>query len=52
MFDAVDQNEDPLTPLELQVQFQRIKDMCEGQPAGPGLGALTGDNRTTWAQVS
>ena len=49
---CVDENEEPLTPPELQQQFQYIIDKCEREPEGPGLGALTGDNRTTWAQVN
>lgn len=48
---AVDENEEPLTPLELQHQFQYIRDLCDSGPEGPGIGALTGDNRTSWAQT-
>ncbi|XP_052794342.1 peroxisomal carnitine O-octanoyltransferase-like [Mya arenaria] len=48
---AVDDKEEPLTPLELQDQFQKIRDQCDNQPEGLGIGALTGENRTTWAQV-
>lgn len=49
---VVDENEAPLTVPELQQQFQYIRDTCDKEPEGPGLGALTGDSRTTWAQVS
>ncbi|WAQ94748.1 OCTC-like protein, partial [Mya arenaria] len=49
---AVDDKEEPLTPLELQDQFQKIRDQCDNQPEGLGIGALTGENRTTWAQSS
>ncbi|XP_053373497.1 peroxisomal carnitine O-octanoyltransferase-like isoform X2 [Mercenaria mercenaria] len=48
---GVDENEEPLTPPELQKQFQYIKDKCDREPEGPGLGALTGDYRATWAQI-
>lgn len=48
---VVDENGEPLTAPELQIQFQNIRDKCDKEPEGPGLGALTGDNRTTWAQV-
>jgi hypothetical protein len=48
---CLDENEVPLTPPELQQQFQYITDKCANEPEGQGLGALTGDNRTTWAQV-
>ncbi|XP_060551332.1 peroxisomal carnitine O-octanoyltransferase-like isoform X2 [Ruditapes philippinarum] len=48
---CLDENEVPLTPPELQQQFQYITDKCANEPEGPGLGALTGDNRTTWAQI-
>lgn len=49
---SVDDREEPLTAPELQQQFQYIKDKCDREPEGPGIGALTGDNRTSWAQVS
>jgi len=48
---AVDEKDEPLTPPELSAQFQIIRDTCDRGPEGPGIGALTGDNRTTWAQV-
>lgn len=48
---VVDDSEKPLTAPELQAQFQYIRDKCDQEPEGPGIGALTGDNRTTWAQV-
>ena len=48
---AVDSDEEPLTPPELQLQFQRIQDMCSQQSEGPGLGALTAHDRPTWAKV-
>lgn len=48
---AVDENDELLTPPELQKQLQCIKDKCDSEPEGPGVGALTGDNRTSWAEV-
>ncbi|XP_060065986.1 peroxisomal carnitine O-octanoyltransferase-like [Ylistrum balloti] len=50
-FDGVNANGEILTPPEIQSQLQRIKDVCETKPEGPGLGALTGDERTTWAKT-
>ena len=48
----VDENQQPLTAPELQKEFQYIRDKCDSEPEGPAVGALTGDFRTTWAQVS
>ena len=33
------------------MQLKEISKLCDGQPDGPGLGALTGQNRTVWYQV-
>lgn len=51
VFDAVDADGEILTPLEIQSQLQRIRDRCDNQPEGLGLGALTGDERTSWAKT-
>ncbi|KAL4222593.1 hypothetical protein ACF0H5_018634 [Mactra antiquata] len=51
MMKVVDDNGELLTPPNLQQQFQYIVDKCDREPEGPGLGALTGDNRTSWAHV-
>ncbi|XP_052246538.1 peroxisomal carnitine O-octanoyltransferase-like isoform X2 [Dreissena polymorpha] len=48
---VIDDSGEPLTALELQAQFQRVRDHCDREPEGPGIGALTGDNRTSWAQI-
>ncbi|KAH3716074.1 hypothetical protein DPMN_058790 [Dreissena polymorpha] len=48
---VIDDSGEPLTAPELQAQFQRVRDQCDREPEGPGIGALTGDNRTSWAQV-
>lgn len=50
-FDCIDENGEPLTAPELQMQFQRTRDYCDSLPEGPGIGQLTGDERTTWAQM-
>ncbi|KAG8179267.1 hypothetical protein JTE90_026731 [Oedothorax gibbosus] len=49
-FDAADEYGDVLTPPELQLQFQRIKQWCAEKGPGFGVGALTLDDRTTWAK--
>ncbi|XP_022250170.1 peroxisomal carnitine O-octanoyltransferase-like isoform X1 [Limulus polyphemus] len=49
-FDAVDHLERPLSPPELAQQLSLIKQWCELHPEGPGLGALTVADRTTWAK--
>ncbi|XP_052247535.1 peroxisomal carnitine O-octanoyltransferase-like isoform X2 [Dreissena polymorpha] len=48
---VIDDSGEPLTAPELQAQFQRVRDQCDREPEGPGIGALTGDNRTSWAQI-
>ncbi|XP_061179738.1 peroxisomal carnitine O-octanoyltransferase-like [Saccostrea echinata] len=50
-FDIVDENEEPLRPPEIQHQLTLIKDLCEREPPGIGLGALTGETRKKWAEV-
>lgn len=49
--DMVDENEEPLRAPEIQHQLTRIKDQCDTEPQGPGLGALTGETRKKWAEV-
>ncbi|XP_062574442.1 peroxisomal carnitine O-octanoyltransferase-like [Saccostrea cucullata] len=50
-FDVVDQNEEPLRPPEIQHQLTLIKDRCDREPPGIGLGALTGETRKKWAEA-
>lgn len=50
-FDCVDEDYEVLTPLELSCQLQRIKDYCQARPEGAGVAALTGLERTPWAEV-
>ncbi|XP_064614133.1 peroxisomal carnitine O-octanoyltransferase-like [Liolophura sinensis] len=50
-FELVDNSGEILTAPEIQRQFERIKKKCEASPPGPGVGALTGDMRTTWAKM-
>lgn len=40
-----------LTPPEIHNQLQHIKNTCDKEPPGPAIGALTGDNRTSWAEL-
>ena len=41
-----------LTPPEIHKQLAHIKTICDKKGPGPGVGALTGDNRTSWAEVN
>ena len=50
-FDAVDSRGEVITAPEFEVQLKRIMEICEGQPHGPGIGSLTGHNRTQWYKV-
>lgn len=50
-FDAFDQNEELLSPPELEQQFKCVRDKCHSEPEGPGLGILTGANRVSWSEV-
>ena len=49
--DMVDEQEEPLTPPEIQQQLTLIKDQCDRETPGLGLGALTGETRKKWAEV-
>ncbi|XP_066301404.1 peroxisomal carnitine O-octanoyltransferase-like isoform X1 [Branchiostoma lanceolatum] len=49
--EVIDDNNVPYTPPELQGQLTVIKEKCAGQPAGPGVGALTSEQRTKWWQL-
>lgn len=50
--DIVDDQEEPLRPPEIQHQLTQIKEQCDREPPGIGLGALTGETRKKWAEVS
>lgn len=50
--DMVDDQEEPLRPPEIQHQLTQIKEQCDREPPGIGLGALTGETRKKWAEVS
>ncbi|KAE8596140.1 hypothetical protein XENTR_v10015983 [Xenopus tropicalis] len=49
-FDVVPEGQ-ILTPPELLRQLQYIQDICQTEPAGIGLSALTTEERTRWAQI-
>lgn len=49
-FDALDEYGDILTPPELELQLQRIKNWCAKNGPGASVGSLTVDDRTTWAK--
>ncbi|XP_052682720.1 peroxisomal carnitine O-octanoyltransferase-like [Crassostrea angulata] len=49
--DMVDDQEEPLRPPEIQHQLTQIKEQCDKEPPGIGLGALTGETRKKWAEM-
>lgn len=50
-FDAILPNEDILTPQEFTYQLYYIEKWCQAQERdGPGIGALTITDRSTWAK--
>uniref|UniRef100_K1QDL5 Peroxisomal carnitine O-octanoyltransferase n=1 Tax=Magallana gigas TaxID=29159 RepID=K1QDL5_MAGGI len=49
--DMVDDQEEPLRPPEIQHQLTQIKEQCDREPPGIGLGALTGETRKKWAEM-
>lgn len=50
--EAVDPIGHLITVPELDLQLKHIRSLCDGQPDGCAVGALTGENRTVWYQVS
>lgn len=50
-FDIADEGFNVLSPPEISLQIQRIKDYCNSKPVGQGISALTALERTKWAQV-
>jgi carnitine O-octanoyltransferase len=50
-FDVTDSKGEPITIPEIQHQLIQIQQSCDGKPWGPGLGALTGGNRTDFYRV-
>ncbi|RWS08099.1 peroxisomal carnitine O-octanoyltransferase-like protein [Dinothrombium tinctorium] len=49
-FDAIDENEEPLTPQELAFQLYYIEKWCQAQNSrGQGIGSLTVGKRNDWA---
>lgn len=51
-FEAINVDDRILTVAELESQFRNIRKQCEQLPLGPGLSALTVDDRKTWCMVS
>ncbi|RWS24070.1 peroxisomal carnitine O-octanoyltransferase-like protein [Leptotrombidium deliense] len=49
-FNAIDENEEPLTPQELSFQLYYIEKWCQAQNAGTGIGSLTVGKRNEWAK--
>ncbi|CAH1788913.1 unnamed protein product [Owenia fusiformis] len=45
---VIDETGEPYTAPELQKMLQHVHDNCNSRPAGPGLGSLTSEYRTTW----
>ena len=50
-FNVIGPDGEILTPPEIHKQLAHIKSICDKKGPGPGVGALTGDNRTSWAEV-
>ena len=50
-FNVIGPDGEILTPPEIHKQLAHIKSVCDKEGPGPGVGALTGDNRTSWAEV-
>ncbi|XP_077978739.1 peroxisomal carnitine O-octanoyltransferase-like [Glandiceps talaboti] len=44
-------NGEPVTPPEFYKQLTYIKSVCDSRPPGPGVGALTAWDRTSWAKA-
>ncbi|XP_028326102.1 peroxisomal carnitine O-octanoyltransferase isoform X2 [Gouania willdenowi] len=49
-FDAL-YNGEILTPPELLRQLRYVRERCEAEPDGDGMGALTSEERTCWAKA-
>lgn len=47
-FKVLDGDGNIITVPEFEVQLHHIRSLCDSQPEGPGVGALTGQNRTVW----
>ena len=52
VFDGLDANDEPLSVPEFNHQFTHIIENYKDKPFGAGIGALTAENRTTWARVN
>lgn len=51
LFNVVDSSGFVITAPEIEQQLRHIHTTCAGKPEGPGIGALTAENRTTWWKV-
>uniref|UniRef100_A0ABM0MVN2 Peroxisomal carnitine O-octanoyltransferase-like n=1 Tax=Saccoglossus kowalevskii TaxID=10224 RepID=A0ABM0MVN2_SACKO len=49
--DIIDEDDEPITQPELYKQLLSIKSTCDSLPPGPGIGALTAWDRTSWAKA-
>jgi len=52
VFSVLDAAGHVITVPEIEQQLRSIYTACDGKPEGPGIGALTAENRTTWWEVS
>ena len=50
--EAVDTAGHLITVPELDAHLRHIQVLCDGQPNGCSVGALTGQDRTVWYQVN
>ncbi|CAH1238747.1 CROT [Branchiostoma lanceolatum] len=49
--EVIDREGEPLTPAELKIQLEGVKQQCENVPEGPHISALTAGDRTEWAKT-
>jgi carnitine O-octanoyltransferase len=50
-FDALDSDGHVITAPEIEMQLRHVRSLCDGKPPGPGVGALTAENHTTWWEL-
>jgi carnitine O-octanoyltransferase len=50
-FSVVDAAGNIITAPEIEEQLYQVRRVCDREPHGPGVGALTAEQRTTWFHV-
>jgi carnitine O-octanoyltransferase len=51
-FNVLDSAGHIITAPEIEEQLRSVRQRCDNEPHGPGVGALTAERRTTWYHVS